>query len=495
MTSVLSFDLGTGSCKASIWRDDAVSPGAAVVEYETLHPSNGMQEHRPQDWWNAVIESASALRSAEPTAFRDVRAVVLSGHSLGVLPLDAHGEPLQDATPIWSDTRGEDDAARVFESYSEAEWYLRTGNGFSRGLYPVFKLAWLRRNDPRVLDRARSVVGSKDFVNLQLTGRIATDFSYASGSGAFDLVEGRYDETILAAAGIDPALFPRPVESHDSIGTLTPSAAELLGLAEGTEVFAGGVDNACMAAGSRLTSAGRAYVALGSSSWVTLASTEPVLDERSRPFAFRHLLPGHYISALSTFSGGTSLEWAREHLFGGLSVDAFVEEAMRSPIGAQGITFLPALAGGTPLEGGSAVRGGFLGLSLGHTRADVARAVLEGVSLSIARSLHELERLERIERPVLLTGGGSRSPAWNEIYAAAMDASLSTTTVSQDAATLGAAAAAFVGLGVWNSYADADRAHHDVESVVPDARSVTAYRAVRERFAHDSAVNLQRRSE
>lgn len=492
MTSVLAFDLGTGGCKATIWRDDATSIPAAVADYVTHHPGDGLNEQRPGDWWDAVVTATQRLRAEHPEAVAGVDAVVLSGHSLGALPLDAAGRPLQERTPIWSDTRGEAHAASFFESFSEDEWYLQTGNGFSRGLYPVFKLLWLRDRHPRVFERTRTLIGSKDYINLRLTGIVATDHSYASGSGAYDLAQGGYSTRVLDAADIDPALFPFPVEAHDQIGSVLGDAAAALGVREGIPVFAGGVDNACMAAGSRLTAHGRAYASLGSSSWVTLSSADPVLDVASRPFAFRHVIPGAHVSALSTFSTGTSFDWARELMFPDIDVTALLDEAMGAPAGAGGVTFVPTLAGGTPLEGGSAVRGAFLGLSLGSSRAEIIRSVMEGIALSMARSLRRLDELTPIERPILVTGGGSGHAGWNSIYAAAMDAPLFRTAVSRDAATLGAAAAAFVGLGAWDGYADADRAHGEPDPITPSPERVRQYREIAERFARDSALNAQR---
>jgi xylulokinase len=492
MTSVLAFDLGTGGCKAAIWRQDAVSPASAVADYPTHHPGAGLNVQRPMDWWDAVVRTAGELRTTHPVEFAQVRAIVISGHSLGVLPLDADGRPLQERTPIWSDTRGESCAAEFFQDFDEDEWYLRTGNGFSRGLYPVFKAMWLREHHPRVFANTAHLVGCKDFINLRLTGRLVTDHSYASGSGAYDLETGDYADDILAHAGLERSLFPTPIEAHEVVGDLLPEVASVLGLPTGVVVFAGGVDNACMAAGSRLTSEGRAYASLGSSSWITVASEKPVLDAGMRPFVFRHLLPGHHISALSTFSTGTSFDWVRELMFPEIEVTALLDEAMGAPIGAGGATFIPTLAGGTPLEGGSAVLGGFAGLSLGTTRAHVIRSVMEGISMSMARSLRALQELTDVERPVLITGGGSGHAGWNGIYAATMDADLYQTGVSRDAATLGAASAAFVGLGAWSSYGEADRAHRETTAVSAPQERVDEYRQVQEIFRRDSALNARR---
>jgi xylulokinase len=117
---------------------------------------------------------------------------------------------------------------------------------------------------------------------------------------------------------------------------------------------------------------------------------------------------------------------------------------------------------------------------------------MEGVALSMARSLHRLDGLASIERPILVTGGGSAHAGWNSIYAAAMNAPLFRSAVSRDAATLGAAAAAFVGLGVWDGYEDADRAHGEPDLITPSPERVWQYRGIAERFASDSALNARR---
>ncbi|QFG69741.1 xylulokinase [Ornithinimicrobium pratense] len=481
--SVLALDLGTGGCKASVWHSTGVRGETSVVSYETLHPGDGLNEQRPADWWAAVLRSSKLLRDADPAAFERIEGVVLSGQSLGCLPLDQNDEPLEETTPIWSDSRGHDDAQRFFEHFPEDRWYLETGNGFSPGLYPVFTLMHMARTRPEISARTRTVIGSKDYINLRLTGVVATDHSYASGSGCYSLAAGGYDAAICDAAGIDISLFPAPVEASEVVGTVLPTAAAELGVAPGTPVFSGGVDNSCMALGSGLAQAGRSYASLGSSSWVTVASAQPVLDVDSRPFVFRHVVPGLHVSALSTFSSGTSFDWVKGILgHAGLDTPAVLDGAMNSPAGARGALFLPTLAGGTPLEGGSQVRGGFVGLGLSTTQEDVVRAVMEGIALALRRSRRRLGELTPLDDRMIITGGGSRHAGWNQIYAEAMGVRLVRTTVGQDAATLGAAAAAFVGLGAWPDHRQAEAVVSAQDEIVPDPAATATYDRLAEDF-------------
>lgn len=484
---VLALDLGTGGCKASLWSDDGACLAETVRPYPTRHPAAGRNEQRPADWWDAVVDSSRHLLAASAGASTRVAGIALSGQSLGVVPLDGDGELVLEATPIWSDARGAASAGRAFSAIAEADWYRRTGNGFGAALYPLFKIGVMREEAPDAWGRVSRVLGSKDWINFRLTGEIATDHSSASGSGAYSLAVGAYDDELLAAGGVERGLLPEPRESHDQVGTLTDAAARRLGLPAGVPVFAGAVDNACMALGSRGIEEGSLYAALGSSSWMTVTSTDPVLDDESRPYVFRHAIPGKHVSALSTFSSGTSLGWLRDRIAPELSTTEFIDRGLAVEPGARGVQFLPMLAGGTPLEGGPGARGAFLGLELGHAADELARAALEGIAFALRRSLDRIRALSGSREPVLVSGGGAQHDGWNQLYADVLDTTLERSTVDQHAATLGAATVAFVGLGAWE-YRDAARPHSTVAVYDPAPGADDLYRPLRERFDRAVAV-------
>ena len=261
------------------------------------------------------------------------------------------GTVLQETVPIWSDGRAEREASEFFTLIPSDEWYLTTGNGFPAPLYTLFKILWLRRHRPEVFAGADVIIGTKDYVNFVLTGRIATDPSYASGSGAYDLRAGDYSDPILAAAGLERSLLPKIVSSTEVIGEVRPEIAARLGLPPGVKVVAGGVDNSCMALGARTFREGDIYSSMGSSSWLTIASAAPVLDLRVRPFVFAHVVPKMFISATSIFSSGTTIDWVRDTLFAdvkesaersGREVHSLLEEiASQSPRGANGLHLRP----------------------------------------------------------------------------------------------------------------------------------------------------------
>lgn len=472
---VLSLDLGTGGCKSSLWSPEGVSVAESVVPYDTFHPHPGWNVQRPTDWWDAVRHSVRALLARDPNSAERIAGIAVSGHSLGVVALDSAGELVFDETPIWSDTRATAEAERFFEGFPEGDWYLRTGNGFDPALYPVFKSAWYAAHEPEKWARARLIVGSKDYVNYRLTGELATDHSYASGSGAYHLGTHDYDDEILSHAGLDRGLLPRIGLSTDQLGTVRDEVAADLGLPAGVVVFAGGVDNSCMALGSRCSRHGTTYASLGSSSWMNFIGANPVLNVQTRPYVFAHVVPDLYVSALSTFSSGTTMTWLKNLIAPDKDMASFISDATRDLDAQTELVFLPMLSGGTPLEGGAAARGMIYGLGLQHEGVDVTRAAIDGITLALRRSFLGMAQLTTRPQEVLISGGGSQDPGWNQIYADAFDVDVVRTGVDQQVSALGAAAIAFVGTGLWSSFDEVARAHVELERYRPNGDRARRY--------------------
>ena len=425
---ILSHDLGTGGNKASLFDADGARLVSVFVPYETFYPGPGMHEQRATDWWNAVVRSTrSLLESAKEKGItsRDIGSLAISGHSLGCVPLDATGNLLREATPIWSDSRAGNEAAAFFRDVDPETWYLRTGNGFPAAHYTLFKILWYKNNEPELFRRMTKVLGTKDYINYRLTGIQATDYSYASGCGCYDLTGWNYDDELIRHAGISPSLFPKIVPSTEILGPLVPEAAEELGLSPSLLVAAGGVDNSCMALGAGCFSAGRTYASLGSSSWVAVSDTKPLLDIRTKPYVFTHVVPNMFASALAIFSSGTTFRWLRDQLCRDLIdravaenrevYELMIDEAKSSPPGARGLLHNPSLGGGSSLDPSPSIRGAFLGLDLTHTRSDVIRSVMEGIAMNLRLVLDEFRSLSDIRSEMVVVGGGAISCDWRQI--------------------------------------------------------------------------------
>jgi xylulokinase len=483
---IIAYDLGTGGAKTSLYDIEGSCIGSAFVSYETHYPDTGWHEQKPDDWWDAVVEGTRRLLAAAQGTGLDVACLAISGQSLGVVPVDARGRLLRERTPIWSDTRASAQAWDFFSRVDPKAWYMRTGNGFPAECYALFKAMWYCDREGDMFKRVSHIIGSKDYINLRLTGRIATDRSYASGSGAWDLERWAYAEDFIEASRLPREIFPEALASTDVMGELGVEAASLLGLRAGIAVAAGGVDNSCMALGAKNIAEGRVYTSLGSSSWIAVSSRRPVLDPEKKPYVFAHVVPGLFTSAVSIFAGGASFRWARDVLLalktgdlgGRDAYDLMNEMAARSPIGANRLLFNPSLAGGSSQEASPNIRGGFFGLDLRHNRDDLVRAVMEGVALNLGAVLAILRSFVRLDDEMLMVGGGSRSSLWRRIFADVYGMRVVKTNIDQDAGSLGAAAVAAVGAGVWKDFGRIDSIHRIEAVEEPVPANVSAYAGI-----------------
>jgi xylulokinase len=485
---IIAYDLGTGGNKASLYDVEGNCLAETFVTYQTYYPRAGWHEQSPRDWWTAVVDSTRALLSKANVDPQEIEALGISGHSLGVVPLDEKGTLLRENTPIWSDARPVLQTQQFFKRISERDWYYLTGNGFPAPLYSVFKIMWYCENEPDMYKNIHRVVGTKDYINYRLTGRMVTDYSYASGSGVYDLVKWKYSEDLIAASGLPETIFPEILPSAEVIGTLTSVAAEELGLPKEVKVVAGGVDNSCMALGARNIKDGRIYNSQGSSSWIAITSKQPILDEKFRPFVFTAVIPELFNSAIPVFSSGSSFRWVRDQFCPDLIeqarrdrqdiYDLMTGLAASSPVGSRGIIFNPNLAGGSSIDVSINIRGAFLGLDLGHTRADIIRATMEGVAMEMRVALDELRRKIKVSDEMVVVGGGSRSRLWRQIYADLYKMRILKTNIDQQAAALGAAALAAVGSGLWKDYEIIDVIHKIEDITDPNSQNVLVYEKI-----------------
>ena len=454
---ILAYDLGTGGVKASVYDEAGKSIAESFVSYDTYYPESGYHEQNPLDWWNAIVTSTKTLLKNFSINNKNILCIAVSGHSLGVVPIGIDGELLYEKVPIWSDSRALNQTQKFFERVSQKEWYLTTGNGFPAPLYSIFKLMWFKDNLPKVYEKAAKFIGTKDYINYRLTGRLYTDHSYASGSGVYDLKARVYKKDFIENAGISEDKFPEIIPSTEIIGKILPEAAKMLGLSENVKVACGGVDNACMALGAGCVADGMVYTSLGSSAWIAVSGHEPIVDIQNKPYVFAHCIPGMFVSSTAIFSAGSSFRWLRDTVCRNLlnekePYDAMTQLAAQSIVGANKLIFNPSLAGGSNLDKSPDIKGGFIGLLLGHTQSDLIRAVMEGVCLNLKIALDVMECYTPLSDDMLLVGGGGRSRFWRSLFADIYNKNIVETNIGQDAGSLGAASVAAVGIGLWRDF-------------------------------------------
>ncbi|MDO4628764.1 MAG: FGGY family carbohydrate kinase, partial [Planctomycetia bacterium] len=488
MKYVLSYDLGTSGIKASLFDADANCVAQTVEAYSTDYCAGGFMEQKPSEWWEALKKATVALLASLGEAEKSGISVIgVSGHSLGIVAVAADGTLLCEKTPIWSDYRAEKQADEFFTKTDYRAWYEATGCGFPAHLYSVFKILWYRENMPELYEKTSAFIGTKDYINLCLTGKIFTDHSYASGSGVYRLSAGGYDEEFLRISGIDAGKLPTILRSVDTVGFVLPEVAQELGLPTDSRVrvVAGGVDNACMSLGAGCFEQNDTYASLGSSAWVSAITDTPVVDYERKLYTWAHCVSGMFIPSAGIFSAGTSLSWVLNLLYGTDSPDwEEVEKSVRSvPIGSNGVTFCPVMAGGSAVDAAVNMKGALCGMDLSTTHADLLRAAYEGLACELALPFRAIAETCGMGDRLFTVGGGALSVVAREIYANALNIPIQVSGMPRNAAALGAAALALVGDGIWTGFDRIKDLCQGVSLQVPEKQAVAEYEKVQARFS------------
>jgi xylulokinase len=464
----LGIDVGTSGVKAVAVDASGGLMAEADRGYPLATPRPGWTEQQPEDWWAAACDALQELVAA--LAGTPVDALGLTGQMHGMVPLDGAGAVIRPAI-LWNDQRTGEAVREIEAAVDRATLVARGGNPAITG-FQLAKVVWMRREEPEAYARLRRVLFPKDYLDLRLTGRAVAEPSDASGSNCFDLVRGAWDEEVLAALAIDRDLYPEVVASDAVVGPLTAEAAERTGLPEGLPVVAGAGDNAAAATGLGLSSAAPhlGSVSLGTSGVLFAPLAAPTPDPRGRVHLFAHADGGYYLLGVTLAAAG-SLQWLRDTLFEDSDFAELASLAETSPVGANGVTFQPYLAGERTPYLDPDLRGAWRGLTLATRKADLVRAVFEGVVFSQRDSLEVMRPLAAPGR-LLATGGGSRSPFWLQLLADALELPL-TQLAGAPGAAYGAALLAHRGIG---------------REVAPQLRPVAGYEptaseALREAYA------------
>ncbi len=484
MQYLIGVDIGTSGTKTVLFDEAGNRISSAVREYPLYQPQNGWAEQEPEDWWRAAVETIREVVSRSGVDARDIKGVGLSGQMHGLVMLNAKGEVLRRSI-LWCDGRTAAECAEITEKVGKEKLIAITANpaltGFTAG-----KVLWVRRHEPELYQACRMMLLPKDYIRYRLTGVYATEASDAAGTNLLDVPKRCWSEEVLSILGIDGALLPKVYESPDVTGHITKEVAALIGLAEGTPVVGGAGDNAAAAVGTGVVKEGRAFLTIGTSGVIFAHADSVRIDPGGRVHTFCHAVPGCYTVMSCTLSAGLSLKWFRDHFFtaemetaAGMGVDPYDlmnAQAARVPIGSNRLLYLPYLMGERSPILDSDARGAFIGLSAIHTKYDMLRAVLEGVSYSQRECLDVLHGMGIVPKELLATGGGARSTLWRQMLSDVLNCPVATVASSGEGPALGVALLAGVGAGVYKSVPEACDAVIRLNPLQqPDEASVKAY--------------------
>jgi len=444
----LGLDIGTGGSRALLVnaKGEVVAAHTAAHEEILMHAPL-WAEQRPENWWDAATEAIQGvLRSAGITGDQ-VTGVGLSGQMHGLVVLDALDQVIRPSL-IWCDQRSQAEVDWVNQKVGKARVLECIANPVLTG-FTLPKLLWVRDHEPHAYSRIRKVLLPKDYIRFCLTGEFATEVSDASGTALFDVVNRRWSWDLADAVGVDRSFLPKCYESSEITGTITAAAAALTGLREGTPVVGGGGDQAASAVGNGIVYPGVVSCTLGTSGVVFAHMEEVAYDPAGRVHTFCHAVRDRWHVMGVTQGAGLSLQWFRNQLAPGADYDALMDEAATAPAGSQGLCWLPYLMGERTPHLDALARGGWIGLTAKHRRADLIRSLIEGVSYSQKDCLDIVESLGVRVESVRASGGGAKSPFWRQVLADVFARPI-VTLASQEGSALGAALLAMVGTGEYS---------------------------------------------
>ncbi len=483
---VLAHDLGTTGNKATLYDREGRLVGSAFYAYATEYAQTGWAEQNPEDWWQAVCASTRALLGQTGVRGDEIACITFSGQMMGCVPLDRQARPLRSAI-IWADVRSVEQAAWVGERVPFEEVYRITGHRLSSS-YSLTKILWLRDNQPDIYRSTYKFVHAKDSMVARLTGVFVTDPSDASSMNLYDLERDAWSARILDAVGLSEEQLPTIRRSIEVVGEVLPAVAEEVGVPAGTPVVIGGGDGACAAAGAGVIRDGSAYNYVGSSSWIALTTPKPIYDPDYKTFTFGHVVPGMVMPTGTMQAAGASYQWMRDRLcqpeveaaaaLGVSPYELMNLQAQKSPPGANGLLYLPYLLGERSPRWNPRARGAFIGLTVRHTRADMIRAVLEGVTMNLRVILDAFRAQGTSIEAMRVIGGGARGRFWNQLMADIYGIPVHRLAILEEATSMGAALAGGVGVGLYPDFSMIETMNRVVEVFTPDPAAQAVYEEI-----------------
>jgi xylulokinase len=468
---ILAIDLGTSGCKAALITTRGEVLAWESEEVKTILFPNGGAEQRPQDWWNALRNTARKIIASGVVEPSRIVGVCCNTQGEGTVPVDRDGNALHNCI-LWMDSRGAEALKQhvrgpiSFEGYRIPwlyRWLRLTGGAPSiTGKDPAAHMLYFRDKHPDIYARTHKFLNVLDYLNLRLTGRSVATFDSIATSWVTDNRNPdniRYHRDLIAQSGIDADKFPEIVRCTDVIGEVLPAVAEDLGLPRGVKVVAGSIDNTAAAIGSGAVRDYDSHLYLGTSSWITCHVPKKKTDVFAEMATVPCAVPGRYLfMAMQTTAGG-NLSFLRDNIL--YHKDELLQEAQMpdvfkimdriaeaTPPGSNGVIYTPWIYGERSPVKDSNVRAGIYNLSLENTRADIIRAVLEGIALNTRWLLGAYEKnTGRRADPITAVGGGAVSSVWCRIFADVLDRPVRQLADPIRANAVGAAYIAAVGLG------------------------------------------------
>ncbi|MBQ8301726.1 MAG: xylulokinase [Clostridia bacterium] len=484
MKYLVGIDIGTSATKTVLFDEDFNVICSSSQEYPMYQPQNGWAEQDPHDWRDAVLNTLTDVVKKSGASAEDIVGIGLSGQMHGLVMLDENGEVLRPSI-IWCDQRTAKQCDEITEKVGKERLIEITANPALTG-FTASKILWVRENEPEIYAKCKHILLPKDYIRYILTGEFATEVSDASGMQLMDIANRCWSDEVLEKLDIDKSLLAKMYESPEVTGTVTKEVADKTGLSEKTVVVGGAGDNAAAAVGTGVVKDGKAFTTIGTSG-VVFAHTDKVsIDPKGRVHTFCCAVPNCWHIMGVTQAAGLSLKWFRDNFCGDFmekaekeGVDPYYlmdKAAAEIPVGSNRLIYLPYLMGERTPHLDPDSRGVFFGLSAIHTKADMIRAVMEGVAYSLNNCNDILGEMGTTVDEMMACGGGGTSSLWRQMLADLYGCDVKTVS-SKEGPALGVAILASVGAGIYDSVQSAfDKEIKNDKTCAPIKENEEAYK-------------------
>ncbi len=475
---ILTQDIGLFSCKAALFSVNGTLIKSNVVHYSPQNSNEGWAWQSPDLWWSAFCQNCRILLANIPA--KSVVGVSMCGQMMGCLPVDKDLHPICDSI-TWDDRRSSRQVMQIERQLGNETIHKITGTCIGDS-FSLPKVLWIKQNRPDIYEKAYKFITCKDYVCYMLTGILCTDETCAGFTQMYDLYSGCWSKSILTAFDIDEEKLPDVLRAGSIIGTLTERAASQTGLSINTPVVQGVGDGRAPAVGCGLLSPGDAYINLGSCSWISQCTDSREFDSMHSITKASYLSPGLYVNGGTTLAGRLCLDWfcntfLKQGNMESDSLDLFLQEQLEnSPVGSRGLLFMPYLRGERAPWWSSSAGGGFIGLNSRHTRYDLCRSILEGVSFQLAQIKNQISTIQPFSSMCLV--GSAASQAWQQILSDVLEVEITAFDHSSLIGCIGSAVICGVALGELSNYSDVYYFRQNPTITLPIGKNVKMYQEI-----------------
>ena len=491
MKFLVGIDEGTTGCKTCVFDEQGNLISSAAREYPSYYPKTGYVEQDINEIRKNVFDSCKEAIAKADIDSNDIVGVSHSNQGVTMVLLDKEERVLRSRTIGWQDVRHVEILPEMRESISDDEYYEL--GGMCLGAYNTAILNWLQKNEPEIWGKVARICSHQDYFLRQLG---ANGYYIDEGCANFMSMMGTYDrewnDRLVSVYNINKDYLPTIVHAPGTVvGRVTQDVSSLTGLPVDCPVCLGGLDANCCGIGAGASENGTEVLIVGTAGVSILVTDNDTLDPNKRVTLRSNPGFGNWQLYIMTNTAASSFRWFRDEfcsmevatgkLIGQNPYNLMTSMASQSAPGANGVTALTCLQGSHGRRKNENARGAFLGISLGTTKADIAEAILEGITFEMKDLLLMKAQLASIEK-VRLCGGVAASPFWSQMFADILDKPIELTAVNE-LGSLGAAMCAGIGAGLFKDCRDAiNQCVHIVKTYYPNAAKKAAYQEAFEKW-------------